>query len=257
MCGRYMMTSPVEAMRRLFQLESGLNLAARYNVAPMQPIPIIRLGSLGGEDELAKGEKGRGEKGRRLTLAQWGLVPHWMKELPTNKPGGRPMINARAETVAEKPFFRGAFAHHRCLIPANGFYEWQVQNTGPKQPYLIHLNGEGEALPLFAFAGLSEMWAGPGGDNALESAAILTTSANAVIAPLHRRMPVLLRPEDYALWLGEEDIPAKEILARLTPFADVDFAFHPVSRRVNSVANDDAALIEESTEDEAGQKRLI
>ncbi len=179
------------------------------------------------------------------------------------------MINARAETVAEKPFFRGAFAHHRCLIPANGFYEWQVQDSGPKQPYLIHLKGagdgegegEGEALPLFAFAGLSEMWTGQefarGGENTLESAAILTTSANAVISPLHHRMPVILRPEDYGLWLGEEDIPAKEILARLTPYADADFAFHPVSRRVNSVANDDAALIEESTEDEAGQKRLI
>ena len=245
MCGRYMMTSPVEAMRQMFALETGLNLAARYNVAPMQPIPIIRLG---GEDELAKGEKGRG-----LTLAQWGLVPHWMKELPT----GRPMINARAETVAEKPFFRGAFAHHRCLIPANGYYEWQVQDSGSKQPYLIHLKGEGDALPLFAFAGLSEMWTGPGGDNALESAAILTASANAVISPLHQRMPVILRPEDYALWLGEEDILAKELLPRLTPYADADFAFHPVSRRVNSVANDDAALIEESTEDAAGQKRLI
>ncbi len=110
------------------------------------------------------------------------------------------MINARAETVAEKPFFRGAFAHHRCLIPANGFYEWQVpEGGGPKQPYLIHLKGEAETLPLFAFAGLSEMWTGPGGDNALESAAILTTSANAVISPLHHRMPVILRPEDYAL----------------------------------------------------------
>ena len=253
MCGRYMMTSPVEALRQMFALESGLNMRARYNMAPMQPIPIIRLG---GEDELARGEKGRG-----LTLAQWGLVPQWMKELPT----GRPMINARAETVAEKPFFRGAFAHHRCLIPANGFYEWQVQDSGPKQPYLIHLkgagdgerDGEGGALPLFAFAGLSEMWAGPGGDNALESAAILTTSANATIAPLHGRMPVILRPEDYGLWLGEEDVPPKEILSRLTPFDEADFAFHPVSRQVNSVANDDAALIEESTEDEAGQKKLI
>ncbi len=245
MCGRYMMTSPIEALRHMFTLQTGLNLAARYNVAPMQPIPIIRLG---GDDEW---------QGRGLTLAQWGLVPHWMKELPT----GRPMINARVETVAEKPFFRGAFAHHRCLIPANGFYEWQVQDSGPKQPYLIHLKGESEALPLFAFAGLSEMWTGQefarGGENALESAAILTTSANATIAPLHHRMPVILRPEDYGLWLGEEDVPPKEILSRLTPYADADFAFHPVSRRVNAVANDDAALIEESTEDEAGQKKLI
>jgi putative SOS response-associated peptidase YedK len=246
MCGRYMMTSPVEALRHMFRLESGLNLAARYNMAPMQPIPIIRLG---GEDEW---------KGRGLILAQWGLVPSWMKELPT----GKPMINARAETVAVKPSFRGALQHHRCLIPANGFYEWQApEGGGAKQPHLIHLKGEGEALPLFAFAGLSEMWTGQefarGGENALESAAILTTSANAVIAPLHHRMPVILRPQDYALWLGEEDVSHKEVLQLLSPFDDADFAFHPVSRRVNFVANDDPALVEESTEDEAGQKKLI
>ncbi len=253
MCGRYMMTSPLEALRQLFAVQTGLNLGPRYNMAPMQPIPIVRLG---GEDEW---------QGRGLTVAQWGLVPHWMKELPT----GRPMINARAETVAEKPYFRGAFQHHRCLIPANGFYEWQVQGSDrsgrPKQPYLIHLKGAKEsdkdALPLFAFAGLCQMWTGPGGDSALESAAILTTAANAAISPLHHRMPVILRAQDYALWLGEEDVPAKEILSRLTPYADADFTFHPVSRHVNSVANDAPDLIEESTpekgEDGEGQKRLI
>ncbi len=248
MCGRYMMTSPADALRQLFRVRTGLNLGARYNMAPMQPIPIVRLG---GEDEW---------EGRGVTLAQWGLVPHWMKELPT----GKPMINARAETVAEKPFFRGAFQHHRCLIPANGFYEWRLPDGGgPKQPYLIHLQGQGqgETLPLFAFAGLCEMWTGQefarGGENALESATILTTSANATIAPLHHRMPVILRAQDYGLWLGEEDVPAKEVLQSLTPFDDADFAFHPVSRRVNSVANDDPDLIEESTEDEAGQGRLI
>lgn len=245
MCGRYMMTSPIEAMRQLFLVQTGLNLGARYNMAPMQPIPIIRLG---GEDEW---------QGRGMTMAQWGLVPHWMKELPT----GRPMINARAETVAEKPSFRGAFQHHRCLIPANGFYEWQAQGSdrsgGPKQPYLIHLKGEGDELPLFAFAGLCEMWTGPGGESALETAAILTTEANAAISPLHHRMPVILRPDDYGLWLGEEDVPAKEILSRLTPYNYTDFAFHPVSRRVNAVSNDDPGLIEESDEDGAGQKKLI
>ncbi len=241
MCGRYMMTSPVEALRQLFDLQSGMNFPPRYNMAPMQAIPIIRLG---GEDEW---------KGRGLTMAQWGLVPHWMKELPT----GRPMINARAETAAEKPSFRGALQHHRCLIPANGFYEWQAQEGAPKQPYLIHLKGEPGELPLFAFAGLCEMWTGPGGDSALESAAILTTAANAVIRPLHHRMPVILRAEDYALWLGEEDVGHREILSRLRPFDDADFAFHPVSRRVNSVANDAADLLEEPDEDETGQGKLI
>ena len=253
MCGRYMMTSPSEAVQQLFRVETGMNLGARYNVAPMQLIPVVRLG---GEDEWAKGEKGRG-----LTLAQWGLVPYWMKELPSKTRGGKPMINARAETVAEKPFFRSAFKHRRCLIPANGFYEWKMLDHGPKQPYLIHLKGEGGALPLFAFAGLSEMWRAPRDNSPLESAAILTTAANAAISPLHPRMPVILRSEDYALWLGEEDVPEEEILSRLKPYDDADFAFHPVSGRVNSVVNDAPDLIEEFTEDAAedgrGQKRLI
>lgn len=248
MCGRYMMTSPVAAIRHTFRIASMLNLGPRYNIAPMQPVPIIRLA---GDGEWAEKED---DNRRGLTLAQWGLVPSWMKELPASNP----MINARAETVLEKPSFRGAMRHHRCLIPANGFYEWQKQDqgqeSGPKQPWLIHLTEtRDDGLPLFAFAGLSEMWTGPDGGSALETAAILTTAANEKIAPVHHRMPVILRPRDYALWLGEEAAAPKDVLAGLTPFDASDFELRAISTRVNRVANDDAEIVAPLGKDEGGR----
>lgn len=222
MCGRYMLTSPVEAIRQTFQLESGLNLAARYNIAPSQEIPMIRVG----------------KTGRELVLAHWGLIPTWMKAKPTSKP----MINARAETIAEKPSFRLAFARRRCLVPANGFYEWRKGPDG-KTPMLIHLEGQ----ELFAFAGIWEAWWGPDGDELLETAAIVTRPAFPNIAQIHERMPLMLSAADIPLWLGEEDIAPGEVLPRLAQRSPDEISFHAVSKRINAVQNDDPGLIEPVT----------
>lgn len=220
MCGRYMLTSPVEAIRQTFEVGGAMNLPARYNIAPGQEIPIVRAG----------------KEGRELVAVEWGLVPSWMKQKPTS----RTMINARAETIAEKPAFRSAFARRRCLVPANGFYEWQKRKGG-KIPMLIHL----EERALFAFAGLWEAWWGEGGDELLETAAIVTRAAYPNIAEIHDRMPVMLAEGDVPLWLGEEEVPPSEVMARLEQRAPEELRFHAVSRRVNSVANDDPGLIEE------------
>lgn len=219
MCGRYMLTSPVEAIRQTFKVEGRFNLPARYNIAPGQQIPIVRA---------AKDD-------RELVMAEWGLVPSWMKR----KPSAKPMINARSETIAEKPSFRAAFARRRCLVPANGFYEWQKGEHG-KTPMLIHLDG----CELFAFAGIWEAWWGPDGDQLLETVAIVTRSAYPIIAPVHERMPVMLAAADISLWLGEDDLAPVEVLPRLAQRQAAEIHFHAVSKRVNAVQNDDPALIE-------------
>ena len=219
MCGRYMLTSPVEAIRQIFQVGGGLNLPARYNIAPGQQIPMVRAA----------------KDGRELVMAEWGLVPSWMKQ----KPASRPMINARSETIAEKPSFRSAFARRRCLVPANGFYEWHKGRNG-KIPMLIHLEGQA----LFAFAGIWEAWWGAEGDELLESVAIVTRAATPNIGPIHERMPVMLAEGDISLWLGEDDIALGEVLPRLAQRRPEEIRFHAVSKRVNAVKNDDPSLIE-------------
>ena len=224
MCGRYLLNATLEAILAILKIKAELNLAPRFNIAPGQPILAARLD--------AKGE-------RELAHVRWGLIPSWMKEMPTNVT----MINARMETVAEKPSFKGAYKYRRCLIPATGFYEWQVVN-GPKQPYCIYLPDQ----PVFAFAGLWEHWQGPDGSE-IETAAILTGEASLAIRDIHERMPVILRPGDHEAWLAGEK-GAEDVFD-----PDMKFGFHPVSRRVNAVANDDASLIEEEAVQE--QRRLL
>lgn len=213
MCGRYLLTSPIEAVRATFSVETGANLPPRYNIAPTQPVPIVRLGETGL---------------REFVPVQWGLIPSWLKALPKD----RPVINARSETVRDKPFFRAAYKRRRCLVPANGFYEWQKVNGG-KRPMAIELEGE----QLFAFAGLWEVWEGAGEGSYLESMAIMTAPASPAIAAIHHRMPVIVQPEDFDLWLGEDGIDDP-----LDSMADIDGSrFHAfeVSKRVNNVRNDD------------------
>jgi putative SOS response-associated peptidase YedK len=205
MCGRYMITSSFEAMARLFEaeLDLGANMiddAARPNVSPTEAIPVVVAG----------------DGGRRLVAMRWGLVPPWYKT-PT---GGPLLINARAESVATKPAFAKAVRDRRCLIPADGFYEWQGEK-GAKTPYIIHRTDNAP----FAFAGLWESWRGQ------PTAAIVTCEANSTLAPIHERMPVVLAPDDWPLWLGEAGhgaarlmTPAPDILAA-TP-ADADTRDH-------------------------------
>jgi putative SOS response-associated peptidase YedK len=213
MCGRYDNLIAAEAYRRLFRParmpES--NFPPRYNVAPTDQVPIIRVDPRNGE--------------RELVIARWGLVPWWSKELPKV-----PHINARCETVDQKPMFREAFAKRRALIPATGFFEWQKRADG-KQPYRFRRKD----LDPFAFAGLWEFCRMGGKE--IVSAAIIVGAPNPLVEPVHDRMPVILAPEGYHRWLDPE-ASAEELKALLKPCPEDAFELFPVSRVVNSVRND-------------------
>lgn len=228
MCGRYAITSPLEAIIEAFAVRDvSSNLQPRYNAAPSQDLPVIRSG----------------RSGRELAVMHWGLVPSWSKG-----PDSRySMINARAETVASKPAYRGPFRHKRCLVPADGFYEWKKSADG-KQPYFITLSAGGP----FAFAGLWDHWTGPEGEE-ITSFTIIVTVANDCVRPIHDRMPVILGPEDYESWLGERGAPSRTKLAiMLRPYpAELMRAF-PVSRDVNSPTNDGPELLQQVGEDQPG-----
>ncbi len=224
MCGRYSLTSPVESVVQLFALDARPNLPPRYNIAPTQEVAVLRT------------EGGA----RTLGLMRWGLVPAWAKNVSISAK----MINARAETVAEKPSFRSAFKRRRCLIPADGFYEWQARGKGPKQPYRIT---QFDGLP-FAFAGLWEAWQEPDGDELL-SCTIITTEANRLLREIHPRMPVILDSADYDQWLDvDSTAPAQSLL---NPAPDDWLMAYPVSTRVNNVRNDDTACVESISMDTA------
>ena len=216
MCGRFGFTLPTKQAMHLFGLSESVDVEPRRNIAPMTWIFAV----------LAKpGDTDITRVGRRL---RWGLVPSWSKD---PKMGNR-MINARSETAAEKPAFRTAFRRRRCLIPADLFYEWE-KTEGGKQPHAIGL-ASGEP---FAMAGLWEHWQSPeGGD--LFTATILTTAANALVARIHDRMPVLLAPDAYEAWLAPATAP-KDLQALLKPFPAEAMTATPVSKAVNNPANQD------------------
>jgi putative SOS response-associated peptidase YedK len=218
MCGRYTLTTPVGKLAEEFEITGPLpEVPPRYNVAPTQEVAAV----LGEVDE------------RHLEMLRWGLIPSWADD-----PGiGSRMINARSETAAEKPSFRRAFKERRCLIVADGFYEWQKTNGG-KQPYYIHM----ESGRPFAFAGLWESWGKYGEE--IRSCTILTTEANELVDEVHHRMPVILPPEDYELWL-DPDFEEKEALTSLLrPYPSGGMEAYPVSRRVNSPSNNAPDCIE-------------
>jgi putative SOS response-associated peptidase YedK len=207
MCGRFALTASVEAVQAAFELTSiPAGIAARYNIAPTQPVAVIT-----------------NQNPRELTFHKWGLVPSWSKD-PTM---GSRLINARSETAAEKPSFRTSFRRRRCIIPADGFFEWQAQ-AGGKTPMFIHLVGR----PVFAIAGLWDIWQSPDGGE-LHTCAILTTAANAFMQPIHDRMPVILKPEDYALWLSGDEQPLPALQALMQPCDPAAMSAYPVSKAVN------------------------
>ena len=213
MCGRYALHASPEVVALQFGLASVPSFSPRYNIAPAAQVLIVRQ----------DGER------RGAAMVKWGLVPRWAKD-PSM---GARMNNARAETAAAKPSFRDAYRRRRCLIPASGFYEWKPEH-GLKQPYYFHPAAGG----LFAFAGLWERWEGPGGP--LETCAVLTTEANAVMAPVHDRMPVILGPANYRPWL-EASVPLAPLLVPCPPAV---LAVHRVSRAVNDARRDDPRLAE-------------
>ena len=206
MCGRFALTATPEEVRRLFAFLDVPNFPPRDDIRPTEPIGIVAL---------HQGE-------RRFVLVRWGFVPGWVKD-PREF---ALLINARAETATEKPSFRGAMRHGRCLIPANGFYEWRAEASGPKRPYFV-APSDGR---LVAFAGLTETWAGADGSE-VDTAAVLTVPANAVVAPIHDRMPAVIPPEHFADWLDTARVDAKAAARLLVPAPDDLFAATPLPTR--------------------------
>ena len=215
MCGRFAFYSPSEATAALFDVVGALPVEARYNIAPSQYVAAIRNGEDGA---------------RHLAMLRWGLVPFWAKDPSI----GNRMINARAETVAEKPAFRAAYRHRRCLVLADGFYEWRREGS-VKTPYYIS-TADGQP---FAFAALWENWNSKQGDESIQSTTLITTEANEFMASLHHRMPVVLGPATAATWLdGADDALAYAV--EHTP----ELRAWPVDRRVNNARNEGEDLIE-------------
>jgi putative SOS response-associated peptidase YedK len=229
MCGRFVLVSSGAKLAEVFGLAEEPRVAPRYNIAPSQPVAVVRA---------ARHDGGA----REWDHLRWGLVPSWMKEVPTDAP----LINARAETAMDKPAFRAAFRRRRCLIPADGFYEWQTRDGGGKQPWYVTL----ETGEPFAFAGLWEHWQGADGSE-LESCALLTTEPNALMRPIHRRMPVILRPRDHDLWLDPREQDPDHLRPLLAPYAGNDMIAHPVSRHVNNPRHDDERCIAPAAADDA------
>lgn len=215
MCGRYTLTSPSEDLALLFDISQLPLIPPRYNLAPTQEAAVVRV--------TAPGEP------RRLDFLRWGLIPYWAKEASI----GNRMINARSEGVAEKPSYRHSFKKKRCLVPTDGFYEWKKEGKA-KQPYLIRRH---DRKP-FAFAGLWSTWRDPEKEAPVETFTILTTDANDFIRPLHDRMPVILMPEDFDLWLDPKVEDAALIQPLLRPAPNDILETYPVSKLVNSPTNE-------------------
>lgn len=219
MCGRFSLATAPDILARQFELAEVPDLAPRYNIAPTQPVAVVRASA--------------GEAPRELVMMRWGLVPFWAKSLSI----GSKMINARVESVATIPSFREAFARRRCLIPADGFFEWTTAG-GVKQPYWIHPTAGG----LWAFAGVWERWKSPEGDRIL-SCAIITTAANDYVSTLHDRMPVVVEPANYEPWLDVREHEPAAAAALLGQMESQGVEAVPVTTRVNRPADDDPELV--------------
>lgn len=217
MCGRYVITSSPEALRRLFGYSEQPNFPSRYNVAPTQPVPVVIL-----------------ENGvRQFKLMRWGFLPSWVKD-PRKF---ALVINARSETVLEKPSFRNAIRRRRCILPADGYYEWQTW-PGRKRPHYIRRR---DGSPM-GFAGVAETWTGPNGEE-VDTVAIVTAAAHREMAMLHERVPVTIDPRDFDRWLDGNATDAETAMDMMTAPPPGTFVWHEVSTAVNRVANDSADLL--------------
>ncbi len=213
MCSRYSLTSPPEAVRAYFGARNKPQFPPRFNIAPTQPVLVARL------DHKAE---------RELTLVRWGLIPSWVK----NPAEFTTLINARSETAAEKPSFRAALRHRRCLVPADGFYEW-TGKPGSKRPHLIRPRGGG---PM-ALAGLLEHWMGADGSE-IETMAILTVEANTAVSMVHDRMPLILGPETFDVWLDCRPGTAVDVMPLMVPAPDDLLEIVEVSPKLNNSRNE-------------------
>ncbi len=218
MCGRFVLISDIDALQLAFNLTDVPDvLPPRFNIAPSQPVAVITNAAP-----------------QEIAFFRWGLIPFWAKDASI----GASLINARAETAAEKPAFRAAFKRRRCLIPADGFFEWQKSDRG-KVPLFIHLR---DRRP-FAFAGLWETWFSPEGDE-VRTCTILTTMPNSFMEPIHNRMPVILPADRYDSWLLPDEQPADRLMPLLQPYDAAEMAAYPVSAFVNNPRNDTPECIE-------------
>jgi putative SOS response-associated peptidase YedK len=227
MCGRFSLRARLAELLAEFSLEeeNAPSLSPRYNIAPSQPVFAVRE------------KTDSTSPAREAVLLRWGLIPAWAADPAI----GNRMINARSETVAEKPAFHAAFKRRRCLLAADGFYEWKAEGK-TKQPYFIHFTDDRP----FAFAGLWEIWEGP--DRArIESCTILTTEANELMRPIHHRMPVILRPREYARWLDASEQESGALLPLLVPYDGDGLEAYPVDRLVNNPRHEDRDCISRLT----------
>ncbi len=220
MCGRYILIAPGKLIAETFQLPVEPELEPRYNIAPSQDVHAVL--------------RRPGVANRELSLLRWGLVPFWAEDTKI----GHKMINARAESAAEKPAFRAAYKYRRCLLPADGFYEWKREGK-KKLPFLVRLRSQ----EPFGLAGLWEHWEGAHGE-VVESCTILTTTPNDAVAAIHDRMPVILRPKYYEEWLDPTNHQTRKLTDFLQPYPAEDMMMYRVSAEVNSPKNDHPACIE-------------
>jgi len=220
MCGRFTLRTPASQVAEVFGVLPFADLRPRYNIAPSQPVLVVRLNQI---------------NSRELALLKWGLVPSWADDPKI----GYKMINARGETVASKTSFRKAFKVRRCLVVADGFFEWQKTDGRNKLPHYIRLKDDGP----FAFAGLWEHWGRNGQE--IDSCTIITTDANELMAPIHNRMPVILAPADYDLWLDPAVQEAERLQPLLRPFPAGEMMEYTVSTIVNNPRNETAECVEQ------------
>lgn len=219
MCGRYVLSVDPATIQQAFDLTSVPEFPPRFNIAPTQMLPVI---SNEARDE--------------ATLMRWGLIPSWAKDAKI----GSSLINARAESVAEKPAFRAALKRRRCIIPATGFYEWKKDADENKTPLYIQVKD----TPIFAMAGLWEVWREPATGELIKTYSILTTDANDFMSSIHTRMPVILSPEDFDTWLQKEEVSADVLKPLMKPFTAGSMQAYEVSKAVNRPANDSPLLLE-------------
>ena len=224
MCGRFILTNYPERVAVEFDVDIRANFPPRYNIAPTQPIALIRMN-----------EKNQ----REFALARWGFIPSWAKKDYLDRLRAKPLINARSETVSEKPTFKSAFKRRRCLIPADGFYEWKGEKGG-RQPYLIRPEKGG----LFAFAGLWETAHDPDGGE-IDTAAIITAASGEDLQSLHNREPVVIAHDDYESWLGTDERDAPSLTPMLAPQPPGFWMSHPVSKAVNNARMEGEELARE------------
>jgi len=222
MCGRFVLDTSPNEIAELLDLSEPPPFVRRFNIAPTDEVLTVRISRRTGE--------------RAVAFMRWGLVPFWADDPSI----ASRLINARSETAATRRAFKTPFERRRCVVPASGFYEWKKLDAGGKQPYYIHRRDGG----LMTFAGLWDVWRTRETDERIESCTILTTQPSALVAQLHDRMPAILDPHDFNTWLDPETTDRDVLRAMLRPAPEGALSIHPVSRRVNRVANDDPSLID-------------